>query len=165
MLGGHVIGTATAFASPALDALVPQLVPEEELTQANAIDQLVRPTAIQLAGPALGGLAVATLHPWGAFALDTATFAVSACCVIRLAPLPGPNASNSLRQEVAEGLRYVRDRVWLSATFLCATYLFLFIGPTQVLLPYVVRNTLHHGAVDVRRSTCCRGLGAVTGRY
>ena len=55
-LVGAVIGTATAFASPALDALVPQLVPEEELVQANAIDQFVRPTAIQLAGPGLGGL-------------------------------------------------------------------------------------------------------------
>ena len=70
-----------------------------------------------------------------------------------------PDASNSLRQEVAEGLRYVRDRVWLWATFVCATFTYLlFIGPTQVLLPYVVRNTLHHGAVDVRRSTCCRGI-------
>ncbi len=78
---GAVIGTATAFASPAFDALVPELVPEHELTQANAIDQFVRPTAIQLAGPALGGVAVAVLRPWGAFAADAATFAFSAMCV------------------------------------------------------------------------------------
>jgi MFS family permease len=39
-----IIGTATAFASPSLDALVPQLLPPDELTQANALDQAVRPS-------------------------------------------------------------------------------------------------------------------------
>ena len=161
---GAVIGTATAFASPALDALVPQLVPEDELTQANAIDQFVRPTAIQLAGPALGGLAVATLHPWGAFALDAATFAFSAFCVIRMAPLPGPHAASSLRQDVADGLRYVRGHVWLWGTFVCATFTYLlFIGPTQVLLPYIVRNTLHQGASTYGAVLAAGGVGAVMG--
>ena len=161
---GAVIGTATAFASPALDALVPQLVPEEELVQANAIDQFVRPTAIQLAGPGLGGLAVATLQPWGAFALDAVTFAFSAVCVLRMAPVAGPNVSSSLRQDVAEGLRYVRDHVWLWGTFMCATFTYLlFIGPTQVLLPFVVRNTLHHGAATYGAVLAAGGVGAVTG--
>ncbi|HUC14584.1 MAG TPA: MFS transporter, partial [Acidimicrobiales bacterium] len=88
-LVGAVIGTATAFASPAFEALVPQLVPETELTQANAIEQFVRPGAIQLAGPALGGVAVAVLHPWGSFALDAATFAFSAFCARRISVLTG----------------------------------------------------------------------------
>jgi MFS family permease len=159
-----VIGTATAFASPALDALVPQLVPEEELVQANAIDQFVRPTAIQLAGPGLGGLAVATLQPWGAFALDAVTFAFSAVCVLRMAPVAGPNVSSSLRQDVAEGLRYVRDHVWLWGTFMCATFTYLlFIGPTQVLLPFVVRNTLHLGAATYGAVLASGGVGAVAG--
>src|SRR5919199_1597972 len=39
-----VYGTATAFFGPAFDALVPDLVPDEQLlTQANSLDQLVRP--------------------------------------------------------------------------------------------------------------------------
>ncbi|HXW78013.1 MAG TPA: MFS transporter, partial [Acidimicrobiales bacterium] len=80
-----VIGVATAFASPALDALVPQLVPEHELTQANAFEQFVRPAAIQLAGPAMGGIAVVALQPWVAFGLDAASFFFSAYCVGRMA--------------------------------------------------------------------------------
>jgi MFS family permease len=163
-LVGAVIGTATAFASPALDALVPQLVPEDELTEANAIDQFVRPTAIQLAGPALGGLAVAALHPWGAFALDAATFVFSALCVLKMQPLPALHSASSMRQDVLEGLRYVRQHVWLWATFLCATFTYLlFIGPTQVLLPYVVRNTLHHGASTYGAVLAAGGVGAIAG--
>ena len=88
-LAGAVIGTATAFASPSFDALVPQLVPGAELVQANAIEQFARPFALQLAGPALGGVAVALLRPAGSFALDAASFAFSALCVRRMVAIDG----------------------------------------------------------------------------
>jgi MFS family permease len=167
-LTGAVIGTATAFASPAFDALVPQLVPEPELVPANAIEQFVRPGALQLAGPALGGAAVALLHPWGAFAVDAGSFAFSALCVQRMARLAAPTAAadeaSSLRHEVAEGLRYVRGQVWLWGTFLSATFTYLlFIGPTQVLLPYIVRNTLHQGASAYGVVLAVGGAGALVG--
>jgi MFS family permease len=165
-LVGAVIGTATAFASPAFEALVPQLVPETELTQANAFEQFVRPGAIQLAGPALGGIAVAVLHPWGSFALDAATFAFSAFCARRISvhANPAPTNNVSLRSEMADGLRYVRGQVWLWGTFLSATFTYLlFIGPTQVLLPYIVRNSLHKGASTYGAVLAVGGAGALIG--
>jgi MFS family permease len=162
-----IIGTATAFASPALDALVPQLVPESELTQANALDQVVRPLALQLAGPALGGLAVATVHPAGAFSFDALTFFVSAACILRISPRLQPVGAaqmGSLRHEVREGLRYVRRQVWLWGTFLSATFAYLlFIGPTQVLLPFIVRNSLHAGASTYGIVLASGGIGALLG--
>lgn len=164
-LVGAIIGTATAFASPAFDALVPQLVPEPELTQANAIEQFVRPSALQLAGPALGGVCVLILGAAGSFALDALSFAFSGLCVSRLSALPeaGPRAS-SVAQDVAEGLRYVRGHVWLWATFLSATLTYLlFMGPTQVLLPYVVRDSLHQGAATYGAVLAVGGAGALAG--
>ena len=160
------IGTATAFASPALDALVPQLVPELELTQANAIDQFVRPVAIQLAGPALGGVAVAAVGAKGAFAFDALTFAFSAVCVRRMARLKTlvTKDGKTFGHEVLEGLRYVRQHVWLWGTFLSATFTYLlFIGPTQVLLPYIVRNSLHEGAFVYGAVLAAGGVGALVG--
>jgi MFS family permease len=161
-----VIGTATAFASPALDALVPELVPDLELTQANAVDQVVRPLAAQLCGPALGGVAIATVHASGAFALDTLTFVFSAACIRLMAPLPvrPRQGGSSFRHEVREGLSYSRRHVWLWGTFLSATFTYLlFIGPTQVLLPYVVRNTLHQGAATYGMVLAAGGVGALLG--
>jgi hypothetical protein len=177
-----VIGTATAFASPSFDALVPQLVPGPELVQANAIEQFARPFALQLAGPAVGGLAVALLRPWGAFALDAASFAFSALCVRQMAAIDGYRLATgpshgfglgqeagagrraSLRREVGEGLRYVRSQVWLWGTFLSATFTYLlFIGPTQVLLPYIVRNSLHQGASTYGVVLAAGGVGALAG--
>jgi MFS family permease len=160
------IGTASAFAAPALDALVPELVPEHELIQANAIDQFVRPAALQLAGPALGGVAVAVFRPWGAFALDAATFAFSAGCVARMRTPPAAETAPTagLRHEVLDGLRYVRGQVWLWGTFLSATFTYLlFIGPTQVLLPFVIRNSFHEGASVYGVVLAAGGVGALIG--
>jgi MFS family permease len=181
-LAGAVIGTATAFASPSFDALVPQLVPGPELVQANAIEQFARPFALQLAGPAVGGVAVALLRPSGAFALDAASFVFSALCVRQMAAIDGYRAATgtshgvglgeeagaghraSLRREVGEGLRYVRSQVWLWGTFLSATFTYLlFIGPTQVLLPYIVRNSLHQGASTYGVVLAAGGVGALVG--
>jgi len=162
-----IIGTATAFASPALDALVPQLVPDEELIQANAVEGFVRPVAIQLAGPALGGVAVAAVGATGAFNFDALTFAFSAICVGRMARLEVPGrgeTNNRFRHEVREGLRYVRGHVWLWGTFVSATFTYLlFIGPTQVLLPYIVRNSLHAGAFTYGAVLAVGGVGALIG--
>lgn len=162
-----LIGTATAFASPAFDALVPQLVPPQELTQANAIEGFVRPVAIQLAGPALGGLAVAAVGSTGAFSFDAVTFAFSAFCVRRMARhriVGREGATTSFRHEVREGLRYVRKQVWLWGTFVSATFTYLlFIGPTQVLLPYIVRNSLHAGAFTYGAVLAVGGVGALIG--
>jgi MFS family permease len=166
-LVGVLLGTAAAFASPAFDALVPQLVPAEEFNQANAIEQFARPASVQLAGPALGGLAVAIVHSVGALGFDALTFAFSAICVLRMANLPAPapaGRSSSLGDEVHEGLRYVRGHVWLWGTFLSATFTYLlFIGPTQVLLPYIVRNSLHQGASTYGIVLAAGGFGALIG--
>jgi MFS family permease len=163
-----IIGIATAFSAPAFDALVPQLVPRDELIPANGVDQFVRPFAIQLAGPALGGLLVATVHSSGAFAVDACTFAFSATCVLRMTrpryPPLASSDSGSFRRDVFEGLRYVRRHVWLWGTFVSATFTYLlFIGPTQVLLPYIVKNTLHEGATTYGVVLALGGVGALIG--
>lgn len=164
---GALVGAATAFASPAFDALVPQIVPAEELVDANAIDQFVRPGALQLAGPAIGGAAVAALRPAGCFALDAASFVFCALCVGRMATQsrPRPRGSvPSLRQDISEGMGYVRQHAWLWATFVSATLAYLlFIGPTQVLLPYIVRYGLHRGASAYGTVLAVGGFGALLG--
>ena len=162
---GAVIGTATAFSSPAFEALVPQLVPHAELGEANAIDQFVRPGALQLAGPALGGLAVAAFGPASCFALDACSFVFSALCALRLAPIPlAATTKQSLAHDMLDGLRYVRRHAWLWATFASAslTYL-LFLGPTQVLLPYLVRYSLRQGASTYGWVLAIGGAGALCG--
>jgi MFS family permease len=161
-----VYGAATAFFNPAFDAIVPEVLPADALAQANSLDQLLRPLALRMGGPALGGLIVQFAGNGGAFLFDAASFVVSATAVGVLARrAPGSRtarASGSLRGELKAGLRYVRRHSWLWATFLSATVAYLlFMGPTEVLLPFVVKNRLGAGAGDLGLIFAAGGLGSL----
>ena len=77
-----VYGAGAAFFGPAFDAIVPDVLPASELAQANSLDQFVRPVALRLAGPALGGVLIDAVGVGTAFALDAASFGVSAIALV-----------------------------------------------------------------------------------
>jgi MFS family permease len=157
------IGMGEAFFGPAFGALVPDVVHPEHLVQANALDQLVRQAAERLIGPALGGFIVAAVGAGTAFLIDAATFAVSAACVagmrVRIRP---QERARSARAELREGLAFVRREPWLWATLVAASVgLLFFLGPLEVLLPYVVRNELGGGAGAYGAVLAAAGAGAI----
>ena len=160
-----VYGAGTAFFSPSFDALVPEVLPAGDLAQANALDQFVRPIALRLAGPALGGVLIELFGAGTAFALDAASFVVSAAALLAMAPAARravPAGRGSVARDMREGLRYVRSHVWLWATFASAAIAYLlFMGPAEVLLPYIVKNDLHGSAADLGIVFAAGGIGSV----
>src|SRR6059058_1568197 len=158
-----VYGSGTAFFTPAFEAVVPDLLPAEDLPAANSLDQLVRPIALRLAGPLVGGSLVAVTAAL-AFAVDAASFAASLLAVLAIRPRPvvRDEASASALGAVREGLRFIRRRVWLWGTLASAAIAYLvFLGPTEVLLPYVVKNKLHASAGTLGLVFAAGGVGAV----
>jgi len=165
-----VYGAAAGFFGPAFDTLVPQIVAEEDLVKANALDQFIRPAGMQIFGPMLGGVFIAIGGAGWAFAADAATFVVSVACLLAMrrvtAPAPVPDAgqepAQSFWRELREGISYVRSQVWLWGTFLSATFTYLlFVGPTEVLLPYVVKTELGGSATALGLILTSGGLGAI----
>jgi DHA3 family tetracycline resistance protein-like MFS transporter len=159
-----VYGAGTAFFTPAFEAVVPDIVPAAELPAANSLDQLVRPIALRLAGPALGGALVAAAGTGGAFAADAVSFAASTVAVFMMHPPPHPRSEHveTSASAVKEGLRFVRRRVWLWGTLLSAAIAYLaFMGPAEVLLPYLVKNELHATARDLGLVFAAGGVGAI----
>src|SRR5207244_12615495 len=77
-------GASEAVFGPAYGAIIPELVDRDVLTQANSLNQLNRPLALRLAGPAMGGILVGALGTGGALAFDAGTFAVSALILSRM---------------------------------------------------------------------------------
>jgi DHA3 family tetracycline resistance protein-like MFS transporter len=165
MLIVALYGVGTAFFTPAFEAIVPDIVPPADLAAANSLDQFVRPIALRLAGPALGGMLVAGLGTGTAFAIDAASFAASSVAVFLLqAPAhPRSEHAESSLGAMKEGLRFVRARVWLWGTLLSAAIAYLaFMGPAEVLLPYVVKNDLHGSAGDLGLVFAAGGVGAIS---
>jgi MFS family permease len=160
-----VYGIGNAFFIPAFEAIVPELVPSADLPAANSLDQFIRPIALRLVGPVLGGALVA-VDTGIAFAVDATSFAASLVAVLALRRLPRtrPDLQASTVSAMKEGLRFVRGRVWLWGTLLSAAITYLvFLGPAEVLLPYLVKNELHGSAGTLGLVLAAGGLGAVGG--
>jgi DHA3 family tetracycline resistance protein-like MFS transporter len=159
-----VYGAGAAFFGPAFDAIVPDVLPASELAQANSLDQFVRPVALRLAGPALGGLLIDAVGVGTAFAFDAASFVISAMALLCMSTrMPRRTVEPaSVGADIRTGLRYVRGHVWLWATFVAAAVAYLlFMGPAEVLLPYIVKNTMHEQAADLGLVFAAGGIGSV----
>ena len=160
-----IYGIGEAFFGPAFGAIVPEIVPPELLVEANSLDQFVRPLTFQLAGPALGGLAVEFFGgPGGAFLLDSGTFVLSALCLLamRSRRVVEREESEAAWRQIKEGYRFIRSQTWLWATLSAAALsLFFYWGPFEVLVPFIVRNELNGDAGDLGLVFAFGGLGAV----
>ena len=112
------------------------------------------------------------------FGLDALSFVVSAVTLLAMSPvrravdaagavggagaIGGAGGAGSMRHEVAAGLRYVRSHAWLWATLVSAAIAYLlFMGPTEVLLPFVVKNRLSDGAGALGLVFAAGGLGSL----
>jgi MFS family permease len=160
-----VFGTGDAFFGPSFNALVPQIVPQRLLVEANSLDQFVRPFAMALVGPALGGWCVAALGTGAAFALDAGSYVLSAIAISLIAARPLLDRSEeptSALADLREGFRFVRAHAWLWGTLLgAAISLLAFWGPVEVLVPFRIKNDLGGGADDFGLVLAAGGVGAI----
>jgi MFS family permease len=161
-----VYGAGMAFQGPASGAIVPDLVSDDLLVQANSLAHLMRPIAMSLVGPALGGLIVHTVGAPTAFVVDAASFGFAAVMLTflhsRPAALQRGEEPVSVLGDIKEGWRFVRSHVWLWGTLAWATVtVFLIYAPFEVLVPYLVKNELHGNAGDLGLVFAAGGVGAV----
>lgn len=135
-------GAAEAFFRPAYSGLVPQTVPEDLIQEANAANGLTQ-TLAEFAGPALATVLVLTLGTGAAFAVDAATFVVSAALLALVRPRPrGERPERApLLTELRDGWREVRERAWVWVTIaVFALHLVLGFAPYVVLGPTVASD-------------------------
>jgi MFS family permease len=159
-----IIGAGTAFVKPASSAIVPNVVPEDEVVAATALQESADRAASLFIGPAIGGVLVGTIGSGVALIADAATFAISIACIafIRSPTRPPTRERESFTGEIRTGFAYVRSEPWLWATLLAASLAVMAaVGPLDVLLPYIVKNDWHEGAASfglLMATSGCAGL-------
>jgi MFS family permease len=159
-----VAGAATAFFNPASDSLVPQLIPAARLQDGFALLNFSR-SAGQFAGPALAGIVLAIGSPGAALAIDAATFAVSAVCLLGLhAPrAPAEPTSTSFLADLREGWSEFAARTWLWTIVLSAAISnAVFFPAFQVLGPTIAKAELG-GSSAWALIAAGSGFGAILG--
>ncbi|MDX6402298.1 MAG: hypothetical protein QOF27_2904, partial [Gaiellaceae bacterium] len=141
---GFLVGIATVFFDVAYQSYLPALVDRHQLVEGNSKLEISRSSA-QLGGPGLAGLIVDLLSAPVAIVFDAVSFLGSALLIFRIRKAEPPptheaGVSRRMRDEIAEGLRYVFRHPYLKNIAAC-TATFNFFGSMwfAVLLVYAVR--------------------------
>lgn len=156
---------AGTFDQPARQALIPAMVPREELPQAFALLNPSRELAVLL-GPALAGLFIAWHGPGLMYAVDAGTYAV---LVVVLALIRTPRLVPETRHQpvlrtIVEGAKFVKHRplIWMMMTLDLSATLF---GAYRVVLPALSLTVLHAGPTGYGLLSAAPSAGALLATY
>lgn len=157
-------GVSFSFRRPAMNAIMPELVPKDVLLAGNSLRGLAGQSS-RVVGPLVGGLLVARAGSPVAFAVDAATFFFS-FAVFFLAKPPRREASPraSLISQVREGFAFAFSVKWIWVTIVGFGFTngFYFAAFT-VALPLLVTKVLHGSAATFGLIGAAGGVGEVIG--
>ncbi|MFD5108850.1 MFS transporter [Streptomyces cinereoruber] len=123
-----------ALNSPARTAMIPRLLPPEQLRAANALNSMVM-TFGTLVGPSLGGLIVGLAGYQTAYLVDAVAFTASLYAMWRL-PSMLPDRKGTERASVLDGLRFLATRPNLRMTFF-SDFCAMILAHPRALFPAV----------------------------
>src|SRR3569623_2607733 len=127
-----VLSAINGFHRPALEAMTPRLVEREDLPSAAALAAF-RGSVGAIAGPALGGVAIAALGLGPTYLLDVVSFFGSLFALGSMAAMPPPDeAAKPGVRSIVEGLTYARSRPELIGTYVVDIVAMTFAMPMAV---------------------------------
>jgi MFS family permease len=139
-----------AFDLPARQALLPMLVPREDLPNAITLNTTMMQMA-SVGGPALGGLVIAATSVGWAYVVNAVSFGFVILALVAMRNLPArPPSQAGERDDVSfsaalEGLRFVFRSQLIRSTMLLDFFATFFSSATA-LLPIFAQDILHVGA-------------------
>jgi MFS family permease len=163
-----IFGVVDAFFYPALNTIIPMLVPARLLAPANAVIQ-GSAQVMGLIGPALAGAVIALLATGSAFVVDAASFGVAALADYlvrggqRAAP-PSSEARESVLASIRGGLRAAwADPAVRATLILIAAVNLAFTGPVSVGMPWLAEQRFNGGSAAFGILLSAWGGGALVG--
>ncbi|MGE4327423.1 MAG: MFS transporter [Pseudodonghicola sp.] len=160
-----LLGSGAAFIAPAWQAIVPKLVPREDLTAAVALNSMGINISRAI-GPAVAGMLIAGFGLVWPFALNAVSTLVVIAALIWWKP-PAEPARNLPPEHVigamVAGLRYAVFTPGLRLVLLRAAGFFLFASAFWSMLPLFAREVLGGGAGLYGALLASVGVGAVSG--
>jgi len=158
------LGVGAALMMPAWSAIVPDLVPGEQLSSAVALNS-VAINASRAIGPAIAGVLVAAVGPWLVFILNALSYVGIVAVLVRWhrehrkSTLPAERFLSAIRV----GVRFVMHAPTLKVVLIRGGAFFLFASATWSLFPLIVRRELQRGPEIYGLLLACIGAGALVG--
>jgi DHA3 family tetracycline resistance protein-like MFS transporter len=160
-----VFGVVSAFFQPALRAVLPDVIPAEDLPSANSLVSLSGQCS-GLVGPVLGGAIVLLNGTALAFAVDSLSFLVSVACLLPLLGRTGStlshHVSSGLVGDLREGIGVVAAFPWLWVTIAVAGLSNIaYTGPMNVALPFLIHDAWQGDAAVLGAFWTAASIGSI----
>jgi MFS transporter, DHA3 family, macrolide efflux protein len=158
-----------AFHFPSMSASTPLMVPKEQLTRINGLNQALQGVN-SLVAPPLGAVLLGLLSTQGVLMIDvgTALLAILPLLFISI-PQPEPRAElahglkPSLLRDIRDALAYIRAIPGFTAIIFMALFLNFFLVPTGALVPLLVTKHFGKGALELGLLQSSMGVGIIAG--
>lgn len=171
-----VQAVAASFDNPARQALVPNLVPREDLPSAFSMMSMASNVG-SIVGPALSGMVISSYGQAYTYYFNAASFLAVLAAIILMGPVPQISAGktgtpvfrsqepvNGLSSAVGaigEGIRFIISRPIILGSMLL-DFFATFFSSANTLLPFVARDILKVGAVQYGWLSAAQSIGSVT---
>lgn len=163
-----VRSAAGAFHMPAMLSSTSLMVPEDQLTRIQGLNQLLQ-GLINIAAPVLGALLLAAIPLHAVLAVDLGT-ALLAILPLAFIFIPQPKVDPakaegkvSLWSDMRQGLRYVWGWVGLRNIVMLAVFINLISLPAITLMPLLVKNEFGGGAMQIASMQSSWAVGFLVG--
>ncbi|MES0362027.1 MAG: MFS transporter, partial [Anaerolineales bacterium] len=163
-----VRSTAGSFHMPAMLASTSLMVPEDQLTRVQGLNQLLQ-GIMNIAAPLLGALLIGFIPLHNVLAVDLITAALAILPLLFI-NIPQPNVNASLDQgntsvwsDMRIGFRYVWDWVGLRNIIFLAVLINLITMPAITLMPLLVKNEFSGGVMEIASMQSAWAVGFLVG--
>lgn len=159
-----VAGCVAGLGFPAYSAMLPDLVPADELLAAMSLSQ-AQWNLGRVFGPALAGVAIALGSYTTAFAVNAASFAfmLVALRALRLEPRPKPTDAIQLWRRIRVGARAAHDEPGVWSAIVVISVVALTASPFIALIPAMARVRFDGDPGLTSQFVTAQGIGAVAG--
>lgn len=131
--------------SPAVNAIIPQLVPEDKLTKVNATNGSVQ-SMVTLLSPMVSGALLSLTSIEVIFLIDVVTAAIAVLILVLFLHIK-PHAKALEKQEISyfhdmhEGIRYINNHKFLKVYFAFLALFYVLLAPSAFLTPLQTART------------------------
>ena len=165
LLAGFISGM-NGLQRPSLDALLPRLVPREDLMAVAALGSF-RGSFIMIVGPAIGGVLIASMGLAFAYSMDVLSYVLGLVCIVMIRhTAPPEKAERPNLERIKEGFRYARSRQELVGTYV-VDFVAMIFGMPMALFPALSERLGGPGVLGLLYAAPAMGafVASVTSRW
>ena len=166
MVLGLINGITFSLAFPARAAIVPSLVPPQNIANAVALSSIMFSGA-QLLGPPIAGWLIGAFEPGIAFLVAAGFVGAGIPLFLGLKEnslaKPRDLSGSSVVSNILEGIRYIRNSSFISGLMVLGFFVVVFGLPYQTFLPVFAEEILNSGPIGLGYLGGAGGIGAIAG--